>query len=210
MADFGLYVYPFRSRAERVLWTLQELRFDYWIEVIDFEKRKYPDFLNLNPDAKIPVLVREGRIYTESLAIMDYLNDIHPEKPLMPRDAESIYQVRKVISYILTEFESYLWICQQKMHPQMGYQWVDGVETEALKRVKAAATAIFGWIKDSAHIAACDFTLADIYAYHVLSWAAQIGLTLPVHVKTYLDRLSARPAFPERMRVAICSEERPT
>jgi maleylpyruvate isomerase len=46
-----------------------------------------PAFRALNPDALIPVLDDDGRVLTQSLAIIEYLDETHPEPPLLPRDA---------------------------------------------------------------------------------------------------------------------------
>ena len=46
-----------------------------------------PEFRALNPDALMPVLDDDGRVLTQSLAIIEYLDETHPEPPLLPRDA---------------------------------------------------------------------------------------------------------------------------
>ena len=39
------------------------------------------------PDALIPVLDDDGRVLTQSLAIIEYLDETHPQPPLLPSDA---------------------------------------------------------------------------------------------------------------------------
>jgi maleylacetoacetate isomerase len=43
-----------------------------------------PEFRAINPDALIPVLDDEGQRVTQSLAIIEYLEETHPEPPLLP------------------------------------------------------------------------------------------------------------------------------
>jgi maleylpyruvate isomerase len=42
------------------------------------------EFKSLNADALIPVLDDDGRVLTQSLAIIEYLDETHPEPPLLP------------------------------------------------------------------------------------------------------------------------------
>jgi maleylacetoacetate isomerase len=45
------------------------------------------DYKTLNPQELIPALVHDGHTLTQSLAIIEYLNDLVPEPPLLPADA---------------------------------------------------------------------------------------------------------------------------
>ncbi len=60
-----------------------------------------PAYLALNPQAGLPALVDEaGRVFTQSMAMIEYLDDIHPEPPLMPKGAEEKWYVRAVAQAI--------------------------------------------------------------------------------------------------------------
>ncbi|HWK47400.1 MAG TPA: maleylacetoacetate isomerase [Stellaceae bacterium] len=43
-----------------------------------------PDFLELNPQGLLPVLEDEGEVLFQSLAILEYLDETHPNPPLLP------------------------------------------------------------------------------------------------------------------------------
>ncbi len=59
------------------------------------------DFLAKNPQGLVPALVDDaGRVFTQSMAMIEYLDDIHPEPPLMPRGAEEKWYVRAVSQII--------------------------------------------------------------------------------------------------------------
>jgi maleylacetoacetate isomerase len=54
-----------------------------------------PEFLKINPAGKIPALdIGGGRLLTQSLAIIDWLEETHSTPPLLPRDAEERAAVR--------------------------------------------------------------------------------------------------------------------
>lgn len=48
----------------------------------------------VNPSALVPALVDDGATITQSLAIIEYLEELHPAAPLLPRDAVARARVR--------------------------------------------------------------------------------------------------------------------
>lgn len=60
-------------------------------------KHKDSSYLKLNPQGLVPALVSDaGKVYTQSMAMIEWLDERHPEPPLMPRDAEEKWYVRAV------------------------------------------------------------------------------------------------------------------
>jgi maleylacetoacetate isomerase len=60
-----------------------------------------PEFLGKNPQGLVPALVDDaGRVFTQSMAMIEYLDDVHPEPPLMPKGAEEKWYVRAVSQII--------------------------------------------------------------------------------------------------------------
>jgi maleylacetoacetate isomerase len=59
-----------------------------------------PEYRKLNPDALVPTLVDEGEesaaIITQSIAIIEYLEEVYPEPPLLPRPAADRAYVRGI------------------------------------------------------------------------------------------------------------------
>ena len=54
-----------------------------------------PDYVALNPQKLVPTLVLDsGEVLTQSLAILEYLEETHPEPALLPRDAVGRARVR--------------------------------------------------------------------------------------------------------------------
>ena len=59
------------------------------------------DYLAKNPQGLVPALVDDaGRVFTQSMAMIEYLDDIHPEPPLMPKDPVEKWYVRAVSQII--------------------------------------------------------------------------------------------------------------
>ncbi len=54
-----------------------------------------PDYLAVNPQGLLPSLVLDdGTVLTQSMAICEYLDDVHPEPPLLPSDPVARARVR--------------------------------------------------------------------------------------------------------------------
>ncbi len=58
-------------------------------------EQRSPDYLQINPQGLVPALVLDdGTVLTQSLAIIDWLEQTHPEPPLLPADPIQRAKVR--------------------------------------------------------------------------------------------------------------------
>ena len=201
MRKFILYAYIFRSRAERVLWALREFEYPYDVVRLDPFKGETntEEFSSMNPSKKVPVLVHGDNVMTESLAIMEYLNDISERKKLIPSDPEKAFNYRKIIHYGLTEIEPYLWIAEQVSRLKSLYSWPEGTYEGAIIQIKENIKIVWPWTEAAKYIAGDKFSIADIYFYQLISWASKHGIEHPSGVKEYLKSLEKRTAFPVEM-----------
>ena len=63
--------------------------------VKDGGHNKLPAFRAVNPQMRVPVLMTpDGDVLIQSLAIIEYLDETHPEPPLLPKDAAARARVR--------------------------------------------------------------------------------------------------------------------
>ena len=63
------------------------------VDLIKGEQRN-ADFRSVNPQMVIPALVDDGHVLFQSLAILEYLDETHPDPPLLPKDAHGRARVR--------------------------------------------------------------------------------------------------------------------
>jgi glutathione S-transferase len=78
----------------------------YESRLLDFSKghMKTPEFLQMNPRGRVPVIRDDGFILFESLPILEYFEEKSPEVPLFGKSREEHAFIRRLIA----EFESYL------------------------------------------------------------------------------------------------------
>jgi maleylacetoacetate isomerase/maleylpyruvate isomerase len=87
----------------RIALNLKGLPYDYVpIDLVHGEQSK-PAFAGVNPAELVPVLEHEGAVLTQSLAIIDYLDEICPQPPLLPREPRDRAYVRSVALSIACE-----------------------------------------------------------------------------------------------------------
>src|SRR5690242_13226555 len=85
--------------AWRVWLTLEHKQVPYQLRMLSFSAGdlKKPEFLAINPRGMVPAIADEGLALWESAAIVEYLEDRHPEPPVFPRDLGARANVRRII-----------------------------------------------------------------------------------------------------------------
>jgi glutathione S-transferase len=196
-----LFHVPLSPFCRKVRLSLAEKK----IEVELVEERYWeqdPDFLRRNPAGKVPVLRMDGRMMAESAAICEYIEDRHPEPPLMPRAPEARYEVRRLVSWFDDKFHHEVTskLLYERVNKQvMGQGYPDS------GNVKAGAKAIkfhidyIGWLVDQRRWLAGDaMTLADFAAaahLSALDYISDVDWNRNANVKDWYAKIKSRPAF---------------
>ena len=102
-----LYHYYRSSASYRVRIALNLKGLSYEPVAVDLRPgvtaQRSAEYLALNPEGLVPVLVDGERTLTQSLAIIEYLDETHPEPPLLPRAAAARARVRGLALAIACE-----------------------------------------------------------------------------------------------------------
>ncbi len=196
-----LYHLPLSPFCRKVRLTLAEKK----IEVELVEERYWEqgqDFLRRNPAGKVPILRLNGRLMSESQAICEYIDETVAQPPLVPKDAEARYEMRRLCTWFDDKFH-------QEVTSKLLYERVNKKLSKEgypdSKNVKAGASRIkyhldyMAWLLDRRSWLAGDvMTLADLAAAAHLSsldYISDVDWHRHEVVKDWYAKIKSRPSF---------------
>ena len=172
-------------------------------------ENKTPEYLAMNPNGQVPVLVVDGRPLNQIVAICDYLDRRAPKAGLLPSDDWARAQAMSQIAWM-----------NNTVHPTFTrvfrtYEFADGeaaqseVKQKAAKRYRECLERIQDWVeRASPYWLGERITFHDAYAFTLLRWGGIAGIdpkSLPAYC-TYVERVMAAPpvaAALERERIKL-------
>ena len=100
-----LHTYFRSSAAFRVRIALNLKKLAYQAEFVHLAKGQHrqPAFASVNPQALLPVLEDGATVLNQSLAIIEYLEEKHPQPPLLPKEPLQRARVRAIALDIACE-----------------------------------------------------------------------------------------------------------
>jgi len=162
-----LYSYFRSSAAYRVRIALNFKGLPYEMVPIHLTKdgghQRKPDFVAVNPQMRVPALALDsGDVLTQSLAIIEYLDETHPKPPLLPADPLARAKVRAVAQMIACDIHplnnlvvlQYLKRGMNHEQPEID-TWYHHWVIEGFKAIEAM-------VSPGPYICGKDVTLADL------------------------------------------------
>lgn len=171
------------------------------VDVFAGENRQ-PPYLAHNPAGQTPALMLEdGTCLAESVAIMEYLEELHPDPPLIGRTALERAQTRQWQRRVELNITENI---HNAYHYAEGLRRFEGripVAPEAASGLKRVAQDRLAWLDamlDSRPFLVGErFTVADIWLYGWLDFAQSVGQPfdpgLP-RIAPWFARVAARPS----------------
>ncbi|THD58392.1 glutathione S-transferase family protein, partial [Phenylobacterium sp.] len=178
--------------------ALEEAGADYELVVMDtkaFDQRT-PEYLEINPKGRVPALVTDLGVLTETPAILSYIPEAHPAAGLLPVDAWERAQAHAFNSYLCAT------VHVAHAHKHRGYRWTDDTAAQAAMTaaVPKNEIACFRLIEDRMFkgpwVLGERFSVCDAYLYTLFGWLPGDGVDT-AQFPAILDnsrRVEARPA----------------
>jgi maleylpyruvate isomerase len=187
------------SYRVRIALALKSAPYEYIAVDLRAGAQRSGGFLAVNPQGLVPALEVEGRILTQSAAIIEWLDETRPDPPLFPADPWERAVVRGMAAVIGSDIQplnnmrvqAYLRGELSLDEAQVG-QWVHrwiGEGFAALEKLVDRHGA--GWCFGDAP------TVADIYLAPQAVMAARLGFDITpfARLSAVVDRCAAHPAF---------------
>lgn len=187
------------SRSIRVLWTLEELGWEYEYVPVDLAQgtANGAAYQKVNPAIKVPAIEVDGFVLTESAAICTYLADRDPARRLAP-EPDTVARARHTqwCLFACSELEQPLWTLAKHRFVLPESLRVPAVKPAAEYEFNRMLDVLAHGLGDQPYILGDDLTVADLLLAQTLGWArkAQMPLKHP-RVTQYADRLLQRPAL---------------
>lgn len=165
----------------------------YEAEAVSREKIKSPEYLALNPQGAVPLLVDGDFALSQNAAILSYLDELHPEAELFgSRTAQDKAKAARWLAF----FNSDVHKAFTPFFRVPAYAQDD--EALIAKIRQAALEQLLGYLSiANDHLEKHQFfgekiSVADVYLYVMLGWAAKLGIDF-----SHLHQL---PSFIERVQ----------
>ena len=186
------------------------------LNLVHFEQHA-PAFVALNRHGAVPVLEDSDHVVIETFLILEYLEDTHPEPPLIGDTPRQRYLARKWGKYVETHLAPHLAIARwaalngkvpedavarlANLHTARCELWLrarGGFDKDQLavsaQALSIAARRIAADLAENDWLAGDRFSLADIAVYPHLAQFGALGLAVAPPVEAWLKRVAARPS----------------
>ncbi len=180
--------------------ALEEAGADYEAKRLSFataDQRK-PDYLAINPKGRVPALITERGVLTETPAILAYIAQRFPAADLAPLDDPFAFaQVQAFNSYLCST------VHVAHAHRMRGYRWVDADDAASIaamqRKVPQGVGECFALIEHEflvgPWVLGQRYSICDAYLFTLAQWMEGDGLDTALYPKVmdHRRRMAARP-----------------
>ena len=171
--------------------VLEELGAQYTAKRIDFatNQQRSPEYLEINPKGRVPALVTDRGILTETPAMLVYVAQSFPKAGLAPMDDPFLFAQ-------IQSFNS--WLCSHlhvaHAHRMRGYRWVDADDAPSIaamqRKVPQSVGESFAMVEremlKGPWVMGERYTICDPYLFTLAQWLEADGVD-PATIPRVID-----------------------
>lgn len=183
--------------------ALEEKGLSYEMKAIDLKAgaHKRPDYAHASVTARVPALDHDGFVVAESSAIVEYLEDVFPERRVLPADLKQRARARQVMAWIRSD--DTLPIREERPTSTMFYEHTN---KELSPAAMTAVTKLFDvcdrlLASDATSLFGTD-TVADADLAFMVQRLLMNGGEVPPKVRRFAEAQWKRPVIAKFMAIA--------
>ena len=179
--------------------ALEEAGATYELARINFaeNEQRSPEFLKVNPKGRVPAMVTDKGVLTETPAILAYIAQAFPAAKLaMLDDPFEFARLQAFNSYLCST------VHVNHAHSRRGARWAnlqssfDDMKSKVSETMAASMRLIELDFFEGPWVMGEQYTVADAYLFTIESWLKGDGVEIadfPI-IKDHFERMQARPA----------------
>lgn len=146
------------------------------------------ELTTINPKGYVPTLrLDDGQVLTENVAVLQYIADLNPAAKLAPPAGTlERYRLQEWLSFINSEVH-------KSFTPLFSSEATEDMKTYSRNNLAKRLAYLEGALGDNKYLMGDQFTVADAYLFTVLGWGSHVGVEIGPKLKSYVDRVRARP-----------------
>lgn len=186
---------------------LEETDLSYEGIKVDFanQEQTSPEYLAINPKGRVPSIVTDAGILTETGAILEYLATQAPDKVTLPTDPWAAAQLRSVMYYLASTFHV------NHGHLRRGHRWANEESSfrDMAAKVPETMAASARFIEEncalSPFVMGGALTPADPWLFAICTWLDGDGVDIRNTPKlaAHFDMMNARPSVAAVRKMGI-------
>jgi len=165
--------------------ALHEAGLDFEPVRLDFRagEQTGPEYQAINPKGRVPALVTDQGILTETGAILDYIADIAPAAGLCPSGPYEAAKMREAMCYLASTMHV------NHAHKMRSHRWASeessfaDMKAKSVQTMTESATHVENHMLQGPYVLGETFSLADPYLYVACNWLEGDGVTVADYPK---------------------------
>lgn len=174
--------------------VLEWMGLPYETESVERDALKQAEFLKLNPLGSVPVLTDGDLVLTQTVAILEYLNELHPDARLHGSNIVERTEVRRWLNFANSDLHRTF----SMVFGVQAYSDDEAIQQLLLQKTTERLRFLFGIVDkqlEGKDWVAGKRSIADPYFYVVGIWARvkEIDLSGMDNFKRFMERMDADP-----------------
>jgi len=203
MSDIVVYGVPGSPFMRAVQMGLEEKNAAYRVQTLGVGESKSEAYLRKHPFGRVPAFEHGNFGLYETQAILRYLDDIFPEPPLQPRDAQQAARMNQIIGindwYFFPKVAAVI-VFQRIIGPALlGIKTDEAAIEAAIPTGRTCVAELDRLLGAQQFLAGDDLSIADLMLAPQLDFLAETpegkALLAGTRIEPWLERMNKRPSM---------------